>query len=395
MSARNALNLHFITQSVFSQKMLIVLMLAIIFYSLNINTTLAQSNSCSALKSTIRSLERNRDFRALNKNIANLRNIQKETKKAESQFVRTGCQKILNARKKLTRQCRTIAKDIIRGRSNVKKLKVKVGTGQAIARQRESLLQKIASNSCAKPKAPTRNNNSNRNNNKNLFEILFGPSNKNEIITTEVPNIQMGLNTLRSLCVRLSDGYYWPISFSTTEQYLGQDLTSCKKQSNGYDVDLYYHKNPGQNENDMVNMSGRPYKSLPNAFLYRREFIASKIFKQQRSTGFFEVVENNYGERITMVSLNEKNFPMPKRDPRVIIKTTIIKPATVKKAVVKIVSVPIPIARPYREGEKKPEVKTIAAPIKIEPIRTFISNGKTIRIIGPDTLYAQSTPTGS
>ncbi len=352
----------------------------IIFTLLNADVAYAQTHSCSALKNTARSLERNRDFRSLAKNTKTIQRTASELKKVERQFVRSGCQKILNAKKRLTGQCRTLARKIIRGRSDINKLKAKVGTGQAIARQRENILKQLANNTCSNS---NNNFNSIQNKNKNLFDILFG--NNNNIITTEIPNVRIDLNTLRTLCVRSSDGYYWPISFSTTEQYLSLDAAACAEQANGHDVELYYHKNPGQEADDMINMAGIPYKSMPNAFLFRSEFIQNNIFKRQKSSGFFEVVENKAnGQSRTMIMFEEQGFPMPIRDPRQKIKTTVAK----------AIFVPLPRNRPYREGEPRPK-QIVATPKITAPIQTFISNGKTIRIIGPDTLYAQSTPTGS
>lgn len=363
----------------------IIMFSFVIFFSLfYANDAYAQTKSCSSLSNSVRSLERNRDFRALAKNTQAAKNLQKSLKDTERKFVRTGCQKVLKAKKKLTGQCRSLARIIIRGRSDLKKLQVKISTGQTIARQREGVLKRIANNTCTKPSSATFN--SIQNNNKSLFDILFG--NDQRLLTTDAPNVRIDLNTIRTLCVRVSDGYYWPISFSTTRQYLAYDEKTCSDQSNGFEVELYYHKNPGEDADKMINLAGTPYKSLPNAFLYRREFVASDIFKKKTSSGFFELVKNETtGLARTMIMFEDQSFPMPIRDPRQKTKITVTE-------IAKAIFVPLPRARPYQEGEERP-AQIIAAPKTTQPIKTFTSNGKTIRIIGPNTLYALSAPTDS
>jgi hypothetical protein len=341
----------------------------------------AQSNSCSAAQSTIRSLERNRDFRALSKNINAIKKLQTSLNKLEREFVRGGCQKQLNAKKKLSGQCRTLARNIIRGRSNFKSLQGKISAGRAIASKRKNLLQQVKSKSCSTPRANT-------NKNQTLLDVLFGNKKSQVIIETpkkDIPNIKINLNTLRTVCVRLSDGYYWPISFSTTKSYLRKDEARCHAQANGDLVDLYYHRTPAEDVGKMRNISGKSYKSLENAFRYRQEFEPSNTFKRKATSGFIEVVNSQAGNAsFTIIKFADQNFPLPIKDPRQKTKTTIIAATYV----------PLPLNRPYRDGEEKPQV-IIAAPKINVPIMTFVSNGKTIRIIGPDTLYAQSEATDS
>jgi Protein of unknown function (DUF2865) len=83
-----------------------------------------------------------------------------------------------------------------------------------------------------------------------------------------------GVATYRTLCVRLCDGYYWPISFATHEAHFGRDNEACKKSCSA-PVALYYHPNPGGTPEEMVSLAGVPYKTLGTAFLYRASYDAS------------------------------------------------------------------------------------------------------------------------
>jgi hypothetical protein len=76
----------------------------------------------------------------------------------------------------------------------------------------------------------------------------------------------------RTMCVRLCDGYYFPISFSTLESRFREDEVKCKEQC-AAPVELYVYKNPGEEVENMVSLEGKPYTSLNTAFLNRKHYI--------------------------------------------------------------------------------------------------------------------------
>ncbi len=77
----------------------------------------------------------------------------------------------------------------------------------------------------------------------------------------------------RTLCVRLCDGYYWPISYTTSRSRAKRDAERCEQSCPGR-ARLFLHRNPGEDVEDMVDLQGRPYRDHPQAFLYRTEYIA-------------------------------------------------------------------------------------------------------------------------
>jgi hypothetical protein len=76
-------------------------------------------------------------------------------------------------------------------------------------------------------------------------------------------------STIRTLCVRSCDGYYFPISYSTTRDRLEADEEACRRQCPAGDASIYYHASRGQIADQAVSISGSPYSSLENAFRYR------------------------------------------------------------------------------------------------------------------------------
>lgn len=76
----------------------------------------------------------------------------------------------------------------------------------------------------------------------------------------------------RTLCVRTCDGYYFPISFSTSRAGLVRDAKQCESRC-GAPARLFYHRNPGADIQHMIDLNGQPYSSLENAFRYREELV--------------------------------------------------------------------------------------------------------------------------
>jgi hypothetical protein len=78
--------------------------------------------------------------------------------------------------------------------------------------------------------------------------------------------------TYRTLCVRLCDGYYFPISAAAPGGSLSRDADRCSA-SCGAEARLFYHPNPGGSAETMVDLTGMAYSALPNAFRYRRMLV--------------------------------------------------------------------------------------------------------------------------
>jgi hypothetical protein len=73
--------------------------------------------------------------------------------------------------------------------------------------------------------------------------------------------------------VRLCDGFYWPISFSTTSDQLEADVAACRS-SCGSPARLFIHRIPGEGPATMVSLDGLPYTALKSAFLFRTRYDA-------------------------------------------------------------------------------------------------------------------------
>ncbi len=81
--------------------------------------------------------------------------------------------------------------------------------------------------------------------------------------------------TFRTVCVRLCDGAFFPVSFSTLPTNFDRDQDLCQQKC-AAPAELYYHsQNPGQGIEQAVSHKTRqPYSTLRTAFRFRKEFVA-------------------------------------------------------------------------------------------------------------------------
>jgi len=79
--------------------------------------------------------------------------------------------------------------------------------------------------------------------------------------------------TYKTVCVRLCDGAYFPISFATTRSHFAKDEAQCAARC-GSPARLFVFPNPGGNPEMMRDRSGRSYVALPTAFQFRHGPVA-------------------------------------------------------------------------------------------------------------------------
>jgi Protein of unknown function (DUF2865) len=86
--------------------------------------------------------------------------------------------------------------------------------------------------------------------------------------------------TYRTVCVRLCDGYFFPVSYSTLPNHFDRDADACQSQC-AAPAELFYHQNPGGGmEQALSHTTGQPYTSLKTAFRHRKEYVKGCSCKQ-------------------------------------------------------------------------------------------------------------------
>jgi hypothetical protein len=373
--------------------------------AVDVSAAYAQS-SCGRLEATLATFDTNRDYANYEMRSDELRSIQRDLQAIESLYIRNGCNDAAKAGQPLNAECRGLARQINDGRAQVDALGRSVETGAAIAQQREAILQEIARFGCntgssatfsAEPQQP-----------RNLFEQLFGGGgiSSPDAFSTGDPFSQdlredgfyfdgyAGYSTVRTLCVRMCDGFYWPVSYSTLPDYAINDAGQCQQQCPGAEVELFYHRNPGEEPEQAVSLYGVSYSSLPNALKYRTSYDPGCTCHQKISYGQINIADAGTAQSRPIIDFNGNKFPLPLRDPR----RQIAAPTTAEAAVeptevadVQYVDIPLPRPRPTAPGEE-PKAVPVATPVG--PARYAKFGDKTVRIVGPDTPYAPEVEAG-
>lgn len=351
----------------------------------------AQTNSCDQLNSQLSTLERDRDFQNLGAYSRDARTMAENIQRLESAFVRSGCQRALNLGNRLPRECRQLVNQINRSRADYAALVEHANRGTQIADLRENVLQQIARFNCNNASTVTFRSatpapNTNRG---GLLQRLFGRLglSGNDFIGDEWG--YTGRPTIRTVCVRACDGYYWPVSYATLSEYLQNDALVCSSQCPTAEVELFYYRNPGEEAEDMVNLRGERYADQSYAFDYRREYNPSCACQERINYGTIqfgggaEAGDASAGgtREEPVIEFGGVSFPLPRRDPR----------GYADIALAQAVYVPLPRRRPARDGEPLLAVP-VAAPAEL---RLVEFGGKTVRIVGPDTPYVPTPAEGS
>jgi len=378
--------------SIFILRLAVLVMAALGVFGVSISTAHAQAANCAALSDMLNTLDRNQDFQ--NSQSGNLRQIQRQVQRAESTYVRAGCNDDAKAGRPLSQQCQAMARDVLDLREQVAQMSQSVDTGQAVAQQREAILQEMARFDCGNGRSRLERQ---PRNGASLFERLFGGFTEEFDgeggIRGDEFNPYGNYHTVRTLCVRKTDGFYWPISYSTLVDYVANDAEQCRAMCPGLDVDMYYYDNPGQEPAQAINQWGEPYTNLPNAFRFRNEFDTTAKCNSTMDQGAVQVAQLANGGTRAMVTFRGDTFPLPIRDARRGTQPVATAPLQVAQAET-FVDVPLPRRRPSAPGQPVPTVQAVT-PAPDQAQRVVMFGDKRVRIVGPETPYAQAVAAGT
>ncbi|MFG1432812.1 DUF2865 domain-containing protein [Xanthobacter sp. V2C-8] len=245
---------------------------------------LAQQNStCAQLEASLGSLDRGSDSWASRQ--AQAAKLKGDLDRYSAQARTMGCDAprgfLIFQNPSRPPQCDQIDDQISRLRSSIAGLERGGGSDQA--GQRRALILALAQNNCgaqytaavratnapAQPQRP-----------RNFLESIFGGPVQSD---TEEAAPDVDLNAVapskpsgggsRTVCVRMCDGYYFPLSRSSNSSRLVSEDQLCKKLCPNTDAQLFTMS--GEDIRNAYSISGQSYMSTPNALRYRKEFVSS------------------------------------------------------------------------------------------------------------------------
>src|SRR5262245_38061244 len=198
-----------------------------------------------------------------------LRVIERDYRNAQQQLNRSDCydQFLFSRTLRRTQRCVQLANEADSARQRLADLEAQrrqiMGSGERRSYQ-DDIIRELARNGCG----PQYNQEARRRDAaRNPFSTLWGEESDGP---RGAPN-QFGnlpFATYRTLCVRLCDGYYFPVSFSTLPNHFQRDADLCQSQC-AAPAELFYHQNPGGSVEQMVSVANQqPYTSIKGAWRY-------------------------------------------------------------------------------------------------------------------------------
>ena len=197
-----------------------------------------------------------------------------QIRKTEHAARRNGC----HARR--SNVCQRINSSLAAMVSNLESLRrqrERLAPRKATSHDRERIIRSMRNNGCLDNDRSTaavrQQEQPVRSGRRTLLEQIFGTKTYSDTgaYGESDPALQRRFGTFRTLCVRTCDGYYFPISFSTTSDRFAADEVQCEKMCPGTETALYFHPMPnGDAEQSIAFRDGEPYQSLPTAFAYRK-----------------------------------------------------------------------------------------------------------------------------
>jgi len=169
-----------------------------------------------------------------------------------------------------SQQCVDLNRQISRTRGNLDRINVDLqrlqGGDVDRGEQRRAVMVALAQNNCGPQyrnaaRAPG-----------GFFEQLFGRDSNESAPSSDLANPLAQTGTVRTICVRTCDGFYFPISYATNASRFREDEKTCQRMCPASEAMLFSYPTEGGDVAQATSISGQPYSSLPNAFKYRQQF---------------------------------------------------------------------------------------------------------------------------
>jgi pyruvate/2-oxoglutarate dehydrogenase complex dihydrolipoamide acyltransferase (E2) component len=112
-----------------------------------------------------------------------------------------------------------------------------------------------------------------------LFDFFGGGGEEEQVPQTPIYRSIDPNGRYHSVCVRLCDGFFYPIHFSVYGSQLAQDAQACQANC-AAPAELYVYRNPSQEIEQAVSLSGSAYMDLPVALRFRKAYVKGCSCKQ-------------------------------------------------------------------------------------------------------------------
>lgn len=340
--------------------------LATILFAGVSNSAHAQAAICYDLETRLASLQRggaasNGGSKRTNRAIQKLR---KQISGAQASARKAGCRSG-GIRLFQKRECRSRNGSIKQMQRNLQKLQRQGGRSnnksrRNVNRQKQELIVALGRHRCGAQyeRAAARYDGQ---------RGIFGRRNK-ALDGFDEPRVR----SYRTVCVRTCDGFFFPISHSTTSRAFARDEAACKGKFPNTDVSLFYHPRGVSNAMERArSIDGQSYTAMPYAFRYLQKYDDTCKFDRRmlRQTVAFTAGANTQetqNPRAAGLKFGQ-NGPVPERRPDIG-----LDPETAMNMA----------------GYLRPKALPLPPELVGDP---QIKDGQRVRLVGPEVFYGQST----
>jgi hypothetical protein len=205
---------------------------------------------------------------------SDMRQLEKSYQVAQMQLDRADCwdQFLFSKTLRRTQRCIQLNSDVETSRQRLADLDAQRRQimGRSDRSYQDDIIRELARNGCGPQYVQEARR---RDAARNPLASLFGGEEDDGPRTSPNQFGNLPFATYRTLCVRLCDGYYFPVSFSTLPNHFSRDAEQCQAEC-AAPAELYYHQNPGGAVEQMVSAgTQQPYTNLKTAWRYRKEFV--------------------------------------------------------------------------------------------------------------------------
>lgn len=252
------------------------------------------SATCSRLEAQLASASRRDSGRSTRRYDSAIGQQERALRQTERMARRSGCNSRRNRR---SGQCPAIISTIGRMEQNLVQLRRKRdrasgGGGRDLVRQIKAQLKR---NNCYGGRTRTARS---KDRGGNLFGALTRRQETRSKVTVTRGERSRQTATVRSastpgyrtVCVRTCDGYFFPVSFSTTKGRIGEDKQQCASMCAGASTELFMYQLPMETLEDARSVDGKSYSELPNAFRFQREFVNGCSCQERDANSMLEAV---------------------------------------------------------------------------------------------------------
>lgn len=209
---------------------------------------------------------------------ADLRQNEQDLRKLQTKLDRSDCYEWFLFTKQLrnTRECRALSNDVDEGKRRRAELEAERQDIQSTGGRsiQDEIVRELARNSCGSSYAQE----ARRREGSSSFGVWQDEGGGGGGMGNSYSSVPFA--TYRTVCVRLCDGYYFPVSFSTLPNHFQRDAEVCQSKC-AAPAQLYYYQNPGGAVEDMQAFdTNDKYTSLRTAFMYRKEYVQGCSCKQ-------------------------------------------------------------------------------------------------------------------